>query len=110
MLSAETSRGLSAAWAGPLDRSPRAADTRDMDDLNEREIDGLLEQLEAEERDISTARRKLHDRIAAFPESAAKANLELRERELSNERGDVHRRIDELRARRDELRAQRDGR
>ena len=79
-----------------------------MDDPNEREIDALLEQLEAEERDISTARRRLHDRIATFPESAAKANLELRERELSNQRSDLHRRIDALRVRRDELRAQRD--
>jgi chromosome segregation ATPase len=81
-----------------------------MDDLNEREIDALLEQLEGEERDISTTRQRLHDRIATFPESAGKANLEVREREISKERRDLHRRIDELRVRRDELRAQRDGR
>lgn len=92
---------------GPLDRHSHAADTRDMDDLNEREVDALLEQLEAEERDISTARRRLHDRIATFPEGAARAHLELREREISEERRDLHRRIDELRARRDELRSQR---
>ena len=81
-----------------------------MEDLNEREVDALLEQLEAEERNISTTRQRLHDRIATFPDSAGKANLDLRERELSKERRDLHRRIDELRARRDELRAQRDGR
>jgi hypothetical protein len=79
-----------------------------MDDLNEREVEALLEQLEAEERDLSTTRRRLHDRIATFPESAGRANLELREREISNERRELHRRIDELRARRDELRSQRD--
>ena len=79
-----------------------------MDDLNEREVEELLEQLEAEERDLSTTRRRLHDRIATFPEGEGRAHLELRERELSNERSDLHRRIDELRVRRDELRAQRD--
>ena len=78
-----------------------------MHDLNEREVEVLLEQLEAEERDISLARRRLHDRIANFPDSAAGADLESRERELSKERRDLHRRIDELRARRDELRSQR---
>ena len=79
-----------------------------MDDLGEQEIDALLEELEAEEREISITRRKLHDRIADFPESAAGGHLESRERELSSERRDLHRRIDELRARRDELRAQRE--
>jgi hypothetical protein len=79
-----------------------------MDDLNEREVDELLEQLEADERDLSTARRRLHDRIATFPESAGRANLELREREISKERRALHRRIDELRARRAALRSQRD--
>ena len=79
-----------------------------MDDLNEREVEELLERLEAEERDISTTRRRLHDRIATFPDTAATAHLELREREISNERRELHRRIDELRVRRDELRSQRD--
>jgi hypothetical protein len=79
-----------------------------MDDLNESEVEALLEQLEVEERDLSTTRRRLHDRIAMFPEGAGRANLELREREISNERRELHRRIDELRARRDELRSQRD--
>src|SRR3954463_14305004 len=108
MLSAAAGRGLSVAWSGPwagqLDRPPHPADTRDMDDLNEREVDALLERLEAEERDISTTRPRLPEPIATFPQTAASAHLELREREISNERRELHRRIDELRARRDELR------
>jgi hypothetical protein len=79
-----------------------------MDDLNELEVDALLEQLEAEERDLSLVRRRLHDRIATFPESAAALNLERREREISNERHELHRRINELRSRRHALRSQRD--
>jgi 50S ribosomal subunit-associated GTPase HflX len=79
-----------------------------MADSDEREIDALLEQLEAEERDISSTRRKLHDRIAGFAEGAGKAHLESREREISKERRELHRRIDALRARRDELRSHRD--
>jgi len=79
-----------------------------MHDSDERELDTLLEQLEAEERDISATRRKLHDRIATFAEGAGKEHLESREREISKERRELHRRIDELRARRDELRSQRD--
>jgi len=78
-----------------------------MDDRDERELDARLEQLEAEERHLSLARRRLHDRIAMFPGSASGADVELRERELSRERGELHRRIDELRARRNELRSQR---
>jgi DNA repair exonuclease SbcCD ATPase subunit len=78
-----------------------------MDDLDERELDALLEQLEAEEQHLSVTRRRLHDRIAMFPGSASSADLELRERELSSERRELHRRIDELRARRNELRSKR---
>src|SRR4051794_24701601 len=67
MLSAAAGSGLSIAWsgpwAGPLDRPPHRADTRVMDDLTEREVDALLDQLEGEERDLSTTRRRLHDRI-----------------------------------------------
>src|SRR3954469_19983393 len=112
MLSVAAGRGLSVAWSGPrvgpLDRPPHRADTHGMGDLNAREVDALLEQLEAEERDISTTRRRLHDRIATFPpETAARAHLEQREEELSKERRELHRRIDELRVRRDELRSQR---
>src|SRR5436309_11499195 len=95
---------------GPLDRPARPADTHTMEDLDERKVDELLEKLEGEERDISVTRRRLHDRIATFPEGAGKASLELREREISKDRKDLHRRIDALRVRRDELHAQRDAR
>src|SRR3954468_20977137 len=75
MLSAAAGSGLSIAWsgpwAGPLDRRQHRADTRQMEDLSERELDELLETLEADERDISTTRRRLHDRIATFPPETA---------------------------------------
>ena len=55
----------------------------------------LLAELEAEERSISDRRRKLHERIAMFPD--ASGELERRERELSQERRELHARIDNLR-------------
>ena len=54
-----------------------------------------LVQLEEEERSVSTRRRKLHERIAMFPD--ASGELERRERELSQERRELHARIDNLR-------------
>ena len=83
------------------------ADIPRMDNLDERELDALLEQLEADEQHLSLTRRRLHDRIAMFPRSTAGSDLELRERELSKQRRELHRRLDELRARRNELRSQR---
>ena len=60
-------------------------------DLNKMLVE--LEQLEAREREISAMRRKLHDRLDAFPnEVTAK-----REKEVSKERRSLHRRIDILR-------------
>jgi hypothetical protein len=60
-------------------------------DLNKMLVE--LEQLELREREISAARRKLHDRLDAFPnEVTAK-----REQEVSKERRHLHRRIDMLR-------------
>ena len=56
----------------------------------------LLAELEAEERSVSDRRRKLHERIAMFPD--ASGELERRERELSQARRDLHERIDNLRA------------
>jgi hypothetical protein len=76
-----------------------------MNDPGEYEINAQLEQLEAEERDISLRRQRLHDRIATFPNVATKLELERRERELSDERRKLHRRIDDLRVRRNELRS-----
>lgn len=84
-----------------------AADTSRMDDQDERRLDALLEQLEAEEQHISATRRRLHDRIAMFPGSVSGADVRRRERELSTARRELHRRIEELRSRRNELRSER---
>ena len=59
------------------------------------DLEARLEKLEQEERDISTLRRKLHERLASFPnELVAK-----QERELSLRRREIHQEIDELRIR-----------
>jgi chromosome segregation ATPase len=56
----------------------------------------LLAELEAEERSVSDRRRKLHERIAMFPD--ASGELARREQELSQQRRELHVRIDNLRA------------
>jgi len=53
-----------------------------------------LEQLEREEREISALRRRLHDRLDAFPNDATARH----EREVSDRRRAIHGRIAELRA------------
>ena len=69
----------------------------------EQALDVRLAQLEAREHEVSSLRRKLHDRLASFPnESTAE-----RERELSRERRELHAQIDALRARRSALRLER---
>lgn len=50
--------------------------------------------LEREERGVSSLRLKLHERLASFPNPQTEA----RERELSAQRRELHRRIDALRA------------
>jgi hypothetical protein len=60
------------------------------------DLDLLLEQLEAEERDLSTQRRKFHDRLASFPNEVTAE----KEREISRRRSELHIRIDNLRAER----------
>jgi chromosome segregation ATPase len=69
-----------------------------------KELDALLERLEEEENELSARRRKLHDRIALFPDPARQAELQAQEEELSQRRRELHRRIDEVRAQRNELR------
>jgi hypothetical protein len=64
------------------------------------DVNELLEQLEKEERLVSARRRKLHERIAIFPDTAAAHEEE--ERELSTRRRELHRQIDDLRARTDD--------
>lgn len=53
-----------------------------------------LAELELRERDVSARRRKVHDRLTAFPNELT----ERHERELSDERRAIHERIDEIRA------------
>jgi hypothetical protein len=55
---------------------------------------GELERLERREREASALRRKLHDRLTAFPNEVTLRQ----ERTVSAERRDLHRQIDLLRA------------
>lgn len=59
------------------------------------DLEKVLEQLEAEEREVSARRRKLHDRLASFPNEVTAQQ----ERELSQRRRQLHAQIDELRVR-----------
>jgi hypothetical protein len=54
-----------------------------------------LDQLERREREVSALRRRLHDRLNAFPNEVTAE----RERQISAERRELHREIDLLRAR-----------
>ena len=58
------------------------------------ELRSELMSLERREREVSSARRKLHERLAKFPSDFAA----MRERQLSAERRLLHQRIDALRA------------
>jgi hypothetical protein len=73
-----------------------------MRSIVERELIAQLARLELEESELSTRRRKLHDRIAIFPSPA----LMEAERELSLQRREIHRQIDAARV---ELAALRQG-
>jgi hypothetical protein len=61
------------------------------DDLTD--LEAALGELEAEEREISAIRRKLHDRIERFPTD----ELMAQETEVSAQRRDLHSRISKLR-------------
>ena len=61
------------------------------------EIDAQLKELEAEERSLSANRRRLHDRIALYPDVSG-ADLDELERSLSQRRRELHAKIDMLRA------------
>lgn len=69
----------------------------------ELELDTRLARLERQEREVSLLRRKLHERLASFPNSST----EERERDLSKQRRELHAEIDALRARRSALRLER---
>lgn len=70
--------------------------------LGNEELDRALEELEAEEVEVSRLRRKLHDRLASFPNEVAQKQ----ERELSAKRRALHVRIDALRAERSRRRGE----
>lgn len=61
------------------------------------DLDERLEKLEAEEREVSAQRAKLHDRLASFSNAATQRH----ERELSERRKQLHDEIDRLKAERD---------
>lgn len=63
------------------------------------ELEELLRELESEERVLSASRRRLHDRIAHYPDYTD-SDLDARERELSQRRRELHARIDALRVQR----------
>jgi hypothetical protein len=65
------------------------------------DLDELIEQLEAEEREVSELRRKLHDRLSSFPNAVTSEQ----ERALSQQRRELQARIDALRATRSQRRA-----
>ena len=68
--------------------------------LSDAELDRILEELEAEESEVSRLRRRLHDRLASFPNEVT----EQQEREVSKRRRELHVRIDALRAERSKRR------
>ena len=72
-------------------------------DPESQDLDGLIEQLEAEEREVSDLRRKVHDRLASFPNDVTAQQ----ERALSQQRAELQARIDALRATRSAQRAER---
>jgi hypothetical protein len=64
--------------------------------MDDAELDLLIETLEHEEREVSAHRRKLHDRLASFPNEVTQQQ----EREVSKHRRELHVQIDELKAER----------
>jgi hypothetical protein len=66
------------------------------------DLDAQLKELETEERELSAQRRRLHDRLASFPNDVSMQQ----ERELSRQRAELHVRIDALRAERSKRRAE----
>jgi hypothetical protein len=69
------------------------------------ELDAQIEALEAEEREVSARRRKLHDRLASFPNEATAQQ----EREISQHRRELHVQIDSLKAERSRRREEQSG-
>ncbi len=64
--------------------------------MEDDELDLRIETLEVEEREVSAHRRKLHDRLASFPNEVTQQQ----EREISKRRRELHVEIDSLKAER----------
>jgi len=64
--------------------------------MEDEQLDAEIDALEAEEREVSARRRKLHDRLASFPNEATMQQ----EAEISKHRRELHVRIDALKAER----------
>lgn len=75
-----------------------------MNDETERELEALLQELEQEEHAVSLRRRRLHDRLALYPDYGG-GDLEAQENAISARRRELHARIDALRAQRSEARS-----
>jgi hypothetical protein len=64
--------------------------------MDDEQLDAEIEALEVEEREVSAHRRKLHDRLASFPNEVTMQQ----EREVSKHRRELHVKIDALKAER----------
>ena len=73
-----------------------AVEEEDLSGLGDEALEQLLIELQAEEEEISRRRRKLHDRLASFPNEVTQQQ----EREISAKRRALHVRIDALRSER----------
>ncbi len=63
---------------------------------DDEKLDAQIEALELEEREVSARRRKLHDRLASFPNEVTQQQ----EHEVSKHRRELHAQIDALKAER----------
>jgi hypothetical protein len=72
--------------------------------LSDAELEQILTELEAEEVEVSRLRRRLHDRLASFPNEVTQQQ----EQEISKRRRALHVRIDALRAERSKRRDEAD--
>lgn len=73
--------------------------------MDDEQLDAQIEALEAEEREVSARRRKLHDRLASFPNEVTMQQ----EQEISKHRRELHIQIDSLKAERSKRREELSG-
>jgi hypothetical protein len=72
---------------------------------DDEQLDAQIDALEEEEREVSARRRKLHDRLASFPNEVTAQQ----EREVSKHRRELHIQIDSLKAERSRRREEQSG-